>query len=253
MEEYAKLLNSIAALVGAVAWPMAVVSVVLMFRRELTSGIRKIIEMLDRMKKASVAGIVIELERVANSEVEQAGQGGNITPEQRKAAARITVQARGVSDVTLLDELDGLCLAYDALRRELPAGTNRTREMTRVVVKMRALAPSVINYLDVYKGSGSPGSRLAAVAMMQMVPRLADVNWLRERFSVEKPFVFYHAALALQNVANIASTIEEKAQLRQIGEQALATVNKFGGKFGGTPDRNTVDVLNALIGGLRVE
>lgn len=249
MEEYAKLLNSIAALVGAVAWPIAVVGIVLMFRRELTSALSKIIAMLDRMKRASLLGLHLELERVATSEIAQADQGGNITTEQRKAAARITAQAREVSDATLLAELDSLCLAYDALRREQPAGTNRTREMTRVLVKMRALAPSVISYLDVYKGSGSPGSRLAAVAMMQMVPRLADVNWLRERFSVEKPFIFYHAALALQNVANILSATEEKAQLRQIGEQALANLRKFGG----TPDRNTVDVLNALIASLRAD
>ena len=118
--------------------------------------------------------------------------------------------------------------------------------MTRVLVKMRSLAPSVIDAIEVYKGSGSAGSRLAAIAMMQMVPRVADLNWLLGRFSSEHPFLFYHAALALQNVANISDTLEKKNNLRHVAEQALSIVKGFPG----SPDQGSIEVLDMLLSSL---
>jgi hypothetical protein len=118
--------------------------------------------------------------------------------------------------------------------------------MTRVVVKMRSLAPTLVDYLDVYKGSGSPGSRLAAIAMMQIVPRVADINWLRDRFSLEQPFVFYHAALALQNVANITGSTKDKELLREVAQGALAKIMSFDG----VPDQETIEVLESLMSSL---
>jgi hypothetical protein len=118
--------------------------------------------------------------------------------------------------------------------------------MTRVIVKMRSLAPSLVDFLDAYKGSGSPGSRLAAIAMMQMAPRVADIDWLRDRFSSEPPFLFYHAALALQNVADISATRQEREHLREVAQQALATVKSFPGG----PDQGTIEVLEMLISSL---
>ena len=118
--------------------------------------------------------------------------------------------------------------------------------MTGVLVRMRSLAPSLVNFIDAYKGSGSAGSRLAAIAMMQMVPRVADLDWLKDRFSSEHPFVFYHAALALQNVANICDTPEKKNRLRGVVQQALSTVKSFSG----IPDPGTIEVLEMLLSSL---
>ncbi|MGA7995397.1 MAG: hypothetical protein WCA28_10855 [Bradyrhizobium sp.] len=199
------------------------------------------------MKKATFPGLSLELDRVADAEAQSgADKSGNITPTQIEAARRIEVQTREVDPQTLLRELDRLCLEYDSLRRSLPAGEKRTQAMTRVIVKMRSLAPSVLDYLDTYKGSGSAGSRLAAIAMMQMAPRVADLDWLRDRFSTEHPFVFYHAALALQNVANICDTPGKKKHLREVVQQALAKVKAFAGP----PDQGTVEVLEMLLAGL---
>ena len=86
----------------------------------------------------------------------------------------------------------------------------------------------------------------AAIAMMQMVPLSADLDWLRERFSTEHPFVFYHAALALQNAANVCDTPETKKHLREVAQQALATVKAFAGP----PDQSTVEVLDMLLSSL---
>jgi dihydrodipicolinate synthase/N-acetylneuraminate lyase len=69
---------------------------------------------------------------------------------------------------------------------------------------------------------------------------------LKDRFSFEQPFLFYHAALALQNAANIYVTAEDKKRLLEIARQALHEVKSFAG----TPDRNTMEVLESLIADL---
>jgi hypothetical protein len=247
MDECAKLLTSIAALVGAVAWPATALIIFYFFRTELKSVLSKVPILLERVKKASVAGIALELDRVADAEAASgADKRGNITPGQIQAATRIEIDTRDVGARSLLPELDKLCLEYDSLRRTLPSGDMRTRAMTRVIVKMRSLAPTLVAFLDAYKGSGSPGSRLAAIAMMQMVPRVADLEWLKERFSSEQPFIFYHAALALQNVANLSDTPEKKRRLREVAIEALDIVKSFKGP----PDQGTIEVLDMLLSSL---
>jgi len=246
MASFAKLLTAMAALVAAVAWPLTFLALLYLFRAEIRLILRRVPALLDKIRKASLAGINLELDRVADEAERSGNERGAITPRQIEAAARIAIQTHEVGPQPLLDELDRLCLEYDSLRRSLPSGHERTQAMTRVIVKMRSLAPSLVDYLDAYKGSGSAGSRLAAIAMMQMVPRVADLDWLRDRFSSEQPFVFYHAALALQNVANISDTPEKKKRLREVVEQALSTVKSFAG----VPDRGTIQVLEMLLSSL---
>lgn len=247
MDEYAKLLTSVAALFGAVAWPGAFLVVIFIFRDELKLALNKVPMILDRVKKASLAGLALELDRVADAETTSgADKSGKITARQIEAAARIEIETREVGSSALLGELDRLCLEYNSLRRTLPSGDQRTKAMTRVLVKMRSLAPSLVDFLDAYRSSGSPGSRLAAIAMMQMVPRRADLEWLRDRFSFDQPFLFYHAALALQNIENICNTSNDRDRLREIAQQALQTVKSFPG----IPDPNTIEVLESLISDL---
>ncbi len=247
MDEFAKLLTGVAAIIGAIAWPLAVFLIVFIFRTELRLVLSKLPGLLERVKKASLPGLALELDRVADAEADSGtDKNGNITPRQIEAARRIAIQTQEIDSQTLLRELDKLCLEYDSLRRALPSGDKRTRAMTRVLVKMRSLAPSLIDFVDTYKGSGSAGSRLAAIAMMQMVPRAADLDWLKDRFSTEQPFLLYHAALALQNIANICDTPEKLKNLRHVVLRALATVKSFGG----APDRGTIEVLDALLSSL---
>jgi hypothetical protein len=201
---------------------------------------------LNKIKKASLVGINLELEQVA-AETDTAAADGKITSRQFEAAARIKIQTPQVGSEALLQELDRLCLEYDTVRRTLPAGTDRTRAMTRLLVKMRSLAPSLIDHIDAYKGSGSAGSRLAAIAMMQMDPSVADLDWLKDRFTSEQPFVFYHAALALQNIADIRKAPQDEERLREVAEHALTIVNQSKG----VPDRNTIEVLEELLRSLR--
>jgi Sec-independent protein translocase protein TatA len=247
MEEYSKLLTSVAAIIRAIAAPAVILSLILIFRSELKELLRSLSRAIGKLRKAALPGISLELDRIANEEADtEVEKGGKITPRQVGAAARIKVKSQDVGSQVILDELDSLCLEYDGLRRTMPSGTDRTRAMTRVVVKMRSLAPSAVDQIDIYKNSGSPGSRLAAVAMMQMVPQCADLDWLRDRFSSEQPFIFYHAALALQNAANEVVDSTEKQRIRAVAREALDILKRFKG----TPDRGTIEVLESLIASL---
>ena len=81
----------------------------------------KIPIILDRVRKASLPGIDLELDRVADAETESGtNKSGKITARQAEVAARIAVETRDVDSQTLLRELDRLCLEYDSLRRTLP-------------------------------------------------------------------------------------------------------------------------------------
>lgn len=246
MDASAKLLTAIAAVFGAIAWPLTFFAFVCLFRNELRPILGKVPIVLDKIKKASLAGINVELDQVAEEADKLENESGKITPRQVEAAARIAIKSQEVGQQPILNELDRLCLEYDSLRRSLPSGHERTRAMTRVIVRMRSLAPSLIEYIDAYKGSGSAGSRLAAIAMMQMAPQVGDLDWLEKRFSSEQPFVFYHAALALQNIANVSDTPEKKRRLREVVEQALSTLRGFAG----VPDAGTVGVLEMLLSSL---
>jgi hypothetical protein len=246
MDDYAKLLTAMGALTGAIAWPVTVLVVVSFFRAELRSALGKLPQTLERLRKAILpGGVALELDQIADAAVEGGpDKGGKITPQQIEVATRIKAQTQDVGSEELLRELDRLCLEYDSLRRTLPSSPERSRAMTRVIVKMRSLAPSLVGFLDRYKGSGSPGSRLAAIAMMQMVPQVADLAWLKDRFSNEKqPFLLYHAALALQNIANVSDTPEKKRRLGEVAEQALTAVKNFPG----VPDRGTVEALEMVL------
>ncbi|NTS65953.1 hypothetical protein HRV97_12370 [Sphingomonas sp. HHU CXW] len=240
MEETAKLITAFGVLLGAVAWPVCILTITLIFRTEIRGGFQRLPGLLDRMRKMKVAGIEAELDEVANASANVSS--GEVTPLQIEAAARITVKADSHTDV-LSEQLDRLCLEYDAIRRSMPAGSNRTEAMTRVLVKMRALAPTLVGRIQIYKGSGSSGSRLAAIAMMQMNPAVADVEWLAKRFEHEQPFLFYHAALALENIASNELSDVERIRLLGVAQQGLQKVKSFSG----TPDKQTVNVLQNLI------
>ncbi|WP_138919542.1 hypothetical protein [Oceanicola sp. S124] len=243
MDSWAKLLTAVAAVLSAVAWPLALFLTAFLFRKALRSAIERIPSMLDRVKTASVAGMKVELERLVAAEKED--KAGKVTPNQKEVAARIAFEKSDIGSQPLLNELDRLCLEFDHLRRTLPSGAIRTRAMTRILVQMRSLSLSLIEFLDAYKGSGSQGSRLAAVAMMQMVPASADVDWLEGRFRSDPPFIFYHAALALQNILDSPDVSDRRLQeTREAARRALERVKSFSG----TPDHSTIEVLESIVG-----
>jgi hypothetical protein len=62
---------------------------------------------------------------------------------------------------------------------------------------MRSLAQAAFGFLPELTHSASPGRRLVAITVLQVIPTVDYITWLAERMVVEKPFVAYHAAVAL--------------------------------------------------------
>jgi hypothetical protein len=93
-----------------------------------------------------------------------------------------------------------LAKEYESTRASMPAGGERTRQMAAVFGKMKAAAPDGQVLLEEFTRSPSAGTRLAAVAILQMFPQKSYLDWLAKRLDnpdVEAPFVGYQAAVAL--------------------------------------------------------
>ena len=123
---------------------------------------------------------------------------------QRLATSPISeqrLQSREAAREGLWEQLRVLAQEYERLRATLPAGHERTRRMELVASQMRALAPVAYGLLKELMQSSSPGERLAAITFLQVRPQLDALDWLVERVATEKPFVSYHAALALHYAA----------------------------------------------------
>jgi hypothetical protein len=70
--------------------------------------------------------------------------------------------------------------------------------MTVVMSKMRTLGQAAFALRGEFAFSSDPGQRLAALAIAQVQPDLAMMDWIAGRVSLsEKPFIQYHAIEAL--------------------------------------------------------
>jgi hypothetical protein len=83
----------------------------------------------------------------------------------------------------------------------MAAGTARTARLDQLVNEMRAFAAAGAGYRTELMGSTSPGDRLLAVAFLGVAPDASSLTWLSERFAVERPFIQFHAAIALRAAA----------------------------------------------------
>jgi hypothetical protein len=118
------------------------------------------------------------------------------------AVAAVSAQAASSSDLAVARrEASELAREYEKLRNDMRPGDARTRRLEVVASRMRTLGLSLFPLLAELSGSNSPGERLAAVTTLQSIPHSAYLTWLAERLAHERPFIGYHAALALLNAA----------------------------------------------------
>lgn len=242
MEDVAILITAVAALVSALIWPAVVFAILFLFRKEIRTVVGKVPGIIDRVQTLRLGAVEAQLEQLALAVPNTAQDSGVVTPEQVRVAASVAVQARDIESRELLKQMDRLSIEYDTIRRTMSGGPDRTTQMTKILVQMRGLARAVADSIELFKSSGSAGSRLAAIAIMQMDPTTKDLPWLRDRFHSDAPFIFYHAALALQNIANQMEPKDLK-QLVDIAEEARDKIRSFSG--GG--DVETLAVLDALV------
>jgi hypothetical protein len=126
---------------------------------------------------------------------------------------------------------------YDQTRLDMPSGGERTRRMEQLFSRMKIEAPKVQVLLSSFQQSTSAGERLMAIAVLTMFPDPNQLDWLAERMDPEqeKPFVAYHAAVALlEAVVNLPT--EYCAGLRAV----LSKARELAIRLKGDSDRITV-------------
>jgi hypothetical protein len=130
-----------------------------------------------------------------------------------------------------------LAREYDRVRASMPSSSERTRAMEAVFSKMKIAAPKVQAFVDFFETDQSAGVRLLAVAVLDMFPNGAHLDWLAQRLDPEKeqPFVAYHAAVALLDaVTNLPP--EYCAKL----EAAVTKAQELGARLQGDSSRLNV-------------
>lgn len=156
--------------------------------------------------------------------------GKKITEGQIQAAERVE-RVAGRTDIAYLrTEMKKLANDYEAVRASMPEGDRRTRRMEEVVTKMRTLALACEPLLGEFADSAAPGERLSAIVILQVRPKPDWLRWLADRLKIEKPFIGYHAAVALLSAARL---LDEQARPSLLSAIQLAKATS-GGRLEGT-------------------
>lgn len=144
--------------------------------------------------------------------------------EAAAARAGQLTPATGVEETRR--QITELARQYEKIRRDLPSGDTRTRRMEVVASTMRTLTLSAYPLMEEFVESDSPGLRLAAVSMLEAVPGTDHLTWLGERIPAERPFIGYHAALALLAAAR-ALDVKDLPRVRDVITEAIQAPISF--------------------------
>jgi len=215
-------LEAIASLLSALAWPVVVIAFVLTQRRALT-------RLLGRLKRLGTSNVTAEFGETFEEESEQVlntDPGASTPPTEKQVlAAERVEQAARQSDISVVrTQVFQLAQEYEQIRATMPSGDTRTRRMEVVVTKMRTLALAAYPLLRELTNSGSPGERLAAVAILQVRPNPDYLDWLVTRLAEEKPFIGYHAGVALLAAVRNLDPSDYGTKLQQAIQEARKSV-----------------------------
>lgn len=188
-------IQAYASAVSAIAWPLTAIIVVLIFRKP-------ILGFLSNVTDVEIAGA--KFKRL-QQELAEAGKGAAAKPapptSDEQARSANVAAFLGEAPSLAAKEAEALAFEYERVRVSLPPGDERTRRMEVVVAKMRTIGQAVFPLRHELAASPSPGKRLQAIAALQVVPDYEMLHWLAERPANEKPFVGYHALIALLQAA----------------------------------------------------
>lgn len=123
------------------------------------------------------------------------------------------------------DQVRKLALEYQFTRSAMLFTPERTARLDGIVLRMKGLAASAASMIDQLMSSSSEGERLAAVAFLHMRPDPSRIGWLGARFKDETPFIKYHAAHSLRRLLDAPLSIEQKAELKKVTEDACAHID----------------------------
>jgi hypothetical protein len=177
---------------NSVAWPAAAILCVILFRPQLT-------KLLGDVETVKVFGAEISLKLKQSADEASATKGLSLAPSQGELirAAELEKFAAAADIGLIAKQAEELAAEYERVRHTMLPSDSRTRQMEIVVSKMRTLARAFYPLRHDFANSASPGKRLMTIAALQVDPDYDMLGWLAERLAVERPFVGYHAAVAL--------------------------------------------------------
>lgn len=142
------------------------------------------------------------------------------------------------------EKIRTLAQSYETTRANMAQGPERTHAMNAIFAQMRALGIAGKPFLsELTSNSKSPGARLAAIAILQIAPDSAYIEWLADRMALEQAFVLFHASVALLAAVR-AFGVSRKDELGAAIERALSTVRSFNK---GKPDQNSINALTLAL------
>jgi hypothetical protein len=212
-------LKGVTEFFNSVAWPAAVVICLFLFRPQLT-------KFLGDVETVKVFGAEISRKLKQSAEEAGAATGLSSAPSEGELirATELEKFAAAADIGTIRKEAEELAAEYERVRHTTLPGDSRTRKMEVVVSKMRTLARAFYPLRHDFANSASPGKRLMTIAALQVDPDYDMLKWLAERPATEKPFVGYHALVALLlavrapeakvYLSTIESAVEEARQAR---------------------------------------
>lgn len=262
------LLDGIASICTAVIWPLVVIMILWMFRSEVADLFKAAVSVAYGANRFRIWQI--EFDRDVQQQVQRSESAALESPAaaahlavpdtqlstpipagELSAASRVRSLLEAAPNTTLRKEMEeairtrmlGFAQEYETVRASMHAGPDRTRAMNGVVAKMRTLALAADLFADEWMAdANSPGRRLAAICILQLKPRMEAVPWLVERMKVERPFVFFHASVALLNTVRRFGAAQ-RSVLEPPLQAALKQVQSFGEKA----DTNTIRSLTLAI------
>jgi hypothetical protein len=246
---FLEYLKGFTELLNAVAWPIAAVLCVLLFRRQLT-------DFLGDVDTVKVFGA--EISRKINTQIEQSAKEAQAKtetelrsgPSESELHRAMVVKKLAVDATTgaIAAQAEALAAEYERVRASMIPGNDRTRAMEVVVSKMRTIGQAFFPIRHEFAGAASPGKRLMVIASLQVSPDYDMLDWLAERVGSEKPFLQYHALVALLLAAQGSNAKAYVAGL----EAAFEKASRFKDRFDGDASRiGNLELLQKSIAKLK--
>ena len=250
----AEIIKALSELLSALVWPAIVGIILFRFRKEVGACLSGLAKRLPEAQNVKLGPVEIAMQTAES--VAKLVPANPRPQDQQQAIQEQThigkvLQAQVAQNPGMLPEvrrqMDELARQYELLRSARDktsrmATAQEIVQMNKVVSQMRALAIPCLPYWDDYAKSDRTGDRLVAVVMVQMSPDPKHLPWLLERFRFDRPFIFYHAALALQNMADQCWDVAGE-QIKITAKAALDQVSSFAGE----PDAKTVQILQTIV------
>lgn len=216
-------LKAIAVLVSSITWPLIAVAVLLFFQAEVRGLMQRTTEGefggVLKFKAQAVKELREELKKSASDTSNAPTRQALPTPTQIAAGQKVEAIASKAGTAIVQNEAAQLAREYESVRASMPPGDARTRQMEIIVAKMRTIGKAIFPDRYGLSASTSPGDRLLAIAALEVEPDLEFLHWLGERVMTEKPFVGYHALVALNVAAESKNARFFAKDFRHVVEQ----------------------------------